>query len=204
MKNENQRLKVTDTFFASPTGEIVEVTRLGPEYSIAVHGKYRTGPRAGDDKEYSFRADQIIDRYPRTGGDVHQRIPSAFAEANFGQHVAHCTSANKTRTAAIRPAQSGYNISLNWSALAINETIYCKTEARARHLVDLFLSGEPVNIDRPYYSPWINQTNRAASILLETLTDTRVRIHYEMPNAGDVRAWRHQAVVGNLIFIGAH
>lgn len=210
----NIEMKETDTFF-DRHGEIVCITRIdyerifGSDPMAVYHGVYCTGDQVdalnhlGEIREFRFSKRHMYDTYPRQAGDkINTSVNAAFSEAIFGQHVAHVTSKKGFRTAAIRPVAKGrFNITMSASKLEFTRDVHALTERQARHMVSLFIHGKAVSLDRPWYSPWINQAVREADIELDTLTPTRVRISYEMPNTGINGAWRKCTQVDNYIFI---
>jgi len=193
-------LQKTDTFWDRMLGEIVCVTRVVAGARIQdtkYYGKYCTGPRRDDNLDYGFRQGDVYEH-----NDIHRDPRKAFAEANYGDHVAHCTNADATRTVAIRPREDGrFNIDCSADRLDIRRYVHALTEKQARHLVDMFLYGKAVKIDYPYCGSWINQAKRDVEILVDTMTPTRVRIQYDMPYTGTHGAWRKQAQVDQYIFI---
>ncbi len=135
---------------------------------------------------------------------------AAFNEAFEGQHVAHVcgTCRGEERVVAIRPNPNGtYTLDFSATSLEVRETMHNIQSGNARHLVEMFIHGVSVVVDlsRNYFEGmdlFINQAWRDVGVQLDTLTPTRVRIDYELPNTGVAEAWRHQAIIGDYMFIG--
>jgi hypothetical protein len=211
-------LKKTDTFF-DRSGEIVCVTRVeqetifGGNAGTIYYGVYCTGPKSKHtfdasyyplaDLEHRFSPRQVLMSYPREPGHVVNRsVTQAFAEAIYGKHPAHVTTKKGTRTASVRTTEAGrFDLTLSAYKLDFKRNVYALTERQAKHMVYWFIHGKVVSLDRPWYSPWINQAVREADIDLDTLGATRVRISYEMPNTGTNGAWRKVTQVDNYLFI---
>ena len=149
--------------------------------------------------EYFF-TERDIDLHEHTHTDPRK----AFNEAIWGDHVAHCTTSNGHRSVAIRTSVTPpgrFNIDMSGQGGNIRESWYGLTKRQAVTLVDIFLNGIPVHPDRPGYVEFINQADRDVSILVETITPSRVRIEYELPNTGATRAWRRATKIAGWIFI---
>ncbi len=200
-------LQKTDTFFDRDSGDIVCVTRVVPDpvrdRDTKYYGMYCTGPKStevdgnGNDLEFGFCQSQVFEH-----DDVHTDPRKAFNEAIYGNHVAHCAARKGTRRVAIRPREDGrFNITCSENKLGFTRMMHSLTERQARHLVNMFLTGDAVQIDHPYYLDHINQADREIVIQVDTLAPTRVRIDYEMPNSGYTEAWRKCVQVDEYIFI---
>lgn len=120
-------------------------------------------------------------------------ISDAKAAFHEGHTVYHAR--RQGRSVAIRPAGDNFNVSLS-DGHAIEEAADL-SYSEAHDLVVLFLEvpSIPVGEEKGSVRMVINQGMRTAYV--ERWTPTRVRIEYEMPNAGWMGGWWHYATVCN-------
>jgi len=137
-------------------------------------------------------------------------IDQAILECREGGHVAHCQMQYEhhrgvNRTVAIRPSRAPGKFNLTFSDPRIDlreldDEIVGVNARQARRLIQTFFWGLLVH-QAATFDLWINQADRECWIEGETATPTRVRIAYEMPNAGEMGSWCHATRLGNLFYV---
>lgn len=154
-------------------------------------------------------------------------IPAAIDECRTGRHVAHVTndrpgSRGNGRVVAIRPwidpkwrkahqvrgidfgAPGHFTLTFSDPRYDLRDggqdTIERVTARQAHRLIETFLWGYRCHRDDGF-DLWINQAERWCYILGETATPTRVRIEYEMPNAGTMGSWCHATRLGDQFYL---
>jgi hypothetical protein len=157
----------------------------------------------------------------------HNHIDQAIDECRTGRHVAHVTntypgSRGNGRVVAIRPwidpkwrkahqvkgiefgAPGHFTLTFSDPRYDLRDggqdTIERVTARQAKRLIGTFLRGYFCHQDDGF-DLWINQAERWCYILGETATPTRVRIEYEMPNAGTMGSWCHATRLGNYYYL---
>jgi hypothetical protein len=152
-----------------------------------------------------------VKQVPRHLG-IHTVPANAIEECRSGGHVAHVTAAKYGRTVAIRPhnATKAYTSCVGYFDLTFSDPwldlrktgdeIKKVNDRQAESLIRTFLHGIYVDQDDGF-DLFINQGERWCYVLPETATPTRVRIEYEMPNAGDVGSWCHAARLGRIFYL---
>lgn len=152
-------------------------------------------------------------------------IDNAIAECRNGRHVAHVNQEYQGhatgRVVAIRPwidprwrkarqvkgidfgAPGHFTLTFSdprHDLRGDQDTIEKVTARQAKRLIQTFLWGHRCHQDDGF-DLWINQAERWCWILGETATPTRVRIEYEMPNAGTMGSWCHATRLGQQYYL---
>lgn len=136
-------------------------------------------------------------------------IAAAIDECRYGNHVTHISSdalvAGGDRAVAIRPSRVPGKLDLTFSDPQADlgnqaSTLPAVTPRRAERLIQTFMLGKRVLEDQ-VFGLVINQGHRDCWIDADTITPTKVRIGYEMPNAGDMGSWVYATRLGNTYYI---
>lgn len=134
-----------------------------------------------------------------------QTIKNAFEHVSKdGWSVDHLRSADHpTRAVAIRPsAEAGkFDVTFSDSAphLELSQTRHALTQKAASKLILTFFWGEVGHKDEAQL--FINQNWRDVAVI--KTTPTRVRIEYEMPNAGIMGGWQYYVDVDDRRYFAA-
>lgn len=126
--------------------------------------------------------------------------------------VDHIQNRQANRTVGVRLAcdkrgfsNGRFNISFSDHRVDLRETgqdtQYNVTAKQARKMIDLFLHGELLTENDYGFWDYVNQADRDLGIIWESETPSRVRVDYEMPNAGMVEAWRGKVRIGEYVYI---
>ena len=132
-------------------------------------------------------------------------ITDAINEALVGNHVAHAESSDGKRTVAIRP----WALNSNGAAITLTyrfgpaydeQNIACSSPLVAAATLAILLTyRHKLSPEATQYREEVNQKVRTCYIIERK--KTRLRIEYDLPNAGPVGAWRGFAVIGNDLFV---
>ena len=127
-------------------------------------------------------------------------ISDTFYECINGNHVAHCE--HKGRTVALRiNRDKTFNVDFSDSKnLKDNRpsTSSNNTRIQAERIIKNFLYGFVVDADCGFQLH-INQADRDCEIIKRT--DTRLRVGYEMPNAGFMAGWYSYFALDSILYI---
>lgn len=139
---------------------------------------------------------------------MHTNIHDAMQECGPG-HPAHVRKGMAIgrkcgRIVAIRTGNEPDTFNLSFSDPKVDlridgDTLYDVPEAQVTSIIENFLEGYRVSEMQPWATMMINQGHRDVTVV--KITPTRCRIEYEMPNAGEMGAWRHQTTVGPYTYI---
>lgn len=139
---------------------------------------------------------------------MHTNIHDAMRECGPG-HPAHvqkhiAIGRKSGRIVAIRTGNKPDTFNLSFSDPKADlrqggDTIYDVPEAKVTVIIENFLEGYRVSTNLPWTCMMINQAHRDVTVV--KITPTRCRIEYELPNSGEVGAWRHQTSIGKYIYI---
>ncbi len=141
---------------------------------------------------------------------MHINIEAALNECGPG-HPAHVTTSIKIgdrigRIVAIRTGNKPGTFNLTFSDRKVDlrfqpggDTLYDVKSDLAHRTIRNFLIGSRVADENDIFDQMINQGVRECYVI--KLTPTRCRIEYEMPNAGDMQAWRYQTTVGGMTYV---
>lgn len=153
-------------------------------------------------------------------------IDQAIEECRTGRHVAHVTQEDSRSTAcgrivAIRPwidpkwrkahqvkgvdfgAPGHFTLTFSDPKFDLRDqgdTIERVTARQAKRLIQTFFWGRRVH-KGAWFDLFINQGRRDCYVVGETATPTRVRIEYEMPNAGTMGSWCHSTRLGDYYYL---